>query len=204
MWIGNQRQHSNDCLLRSEGTNLFSDSEDFSLWAKAGTWVITPNATIAPDGRMTADLLTLSTFKRMTISQQDHHNNCSIYGYSVYVKPNGHNYVQLLASAGINSWYMNFDLLNGVVGTSSSYTGRIEALPNGWYRLKVTTPTSCDNDRCVHHCSSTECKCFSMKFCCWYRIIWSLSWWAQLEDWPNVSSYIPTTTTTATRNMIVS
>jgi hypothetical protein len=36
---------------------------------------------------------------------------------------------------------MNFDLLNGVVGTSSSYAGRIEALPNGWYRLKVTTPT---------------------------------------------------------------
>ena len=36
---------------------------------------------------------------------------------------------------------MNFDLLNGVVGTSSGYTGRVEALPNGWYRLKVTTPT---------------------------------------------------------------
>jgi len=59
----------------------------------------------------------------------------------VYVKPNGHNYVQLLASAGINSGYMNFDLLNGVVGTSSGYTGRVEALPNGWYRIKVTTPT---------------------------------------------------------------
>lgn len=36
---------------------------------------------------------------------------------------------------------MNFDLLNGVVGTSSSYTGRIEALPNGWYLLKITTGT---------------------------------------------------------------
>ena len=36
---------------------------------------------------------------------------------------------------------MNFDLLNGVVGTSSSYAGRIEALPNGWYRIKATTPT---------------------------------------------------------------
>ena len=57
------------------------------------------------------------------------------------MKPNGHNYVQLLASAGINSGYCNFDLLNGVVGTSSGYSGRIEALPNGWYRLKATTPT---------------------------------------------------------------
>jgi hypothetical protein len=36
---------------------------------------------------------------------------------------------------------MNFDLLNGVVGTSSGYSGRIEALANGWYRLKATTPT---------------------------------------------------------------
>ena len=58
------------------------------------------------------------------------------------MKPNGHNYVQLLASAGISSGHMNFDLLNGVVGTSSAgYSGIIEALANGWYRIKATTPT---------------------------------------------------------------
>ena len=34
---------------------------------------------------------------------------------------------------------MNFDLSNGTVGTNSLWTGSIETLPNGWFRLKVIT-----------------------------------------------------------------
>lgn len=102
---------------------------------------MTSNATIAPDGRMTADLFTLSTANEWQSVNKTITTTASIYGYSVYVKPNGHNYVQLIGSAGISSGYVNFDLLNGVVGTSSLHSGRIEALPNGWYRIKITTGT---------------------------------------------------------------
>ena len=109
------------CWVRR--TNLFTDSEDFSL-SKVGTWVITPNATIAPDGRMTVDLLTLKYFKRMTImsiktitttivSMVIHSRLCKgEWTYSMYK-------MYLLVRHLI---YETFDLVNGVVGTSSSYT----------------------------------------------------------------------------------
>ena len=57
------------------------------------------------------------------------------------MKPNGHNYIQCNAVWGISLGYVNFDLSNGTVGTQSLWTGTIETLPNGWYRIKVVTNT---------------------------------------------------------------
>jgi len=176
-------------LSEWQKTNLFTDSEDFSLWTKAGTWVITPNATIAPDGRMTADLFTLSTANEWQSVNKTITTTASIYGYSVYVKPNGHNYVQLLASAGINSGYMNFDLLNGVVWTSSSYTGRIEALPNGWYRIKITTGTVLAATGQFIIAAVPSASASRGGFVKGTGTSWVYLWWAQLEVWAS-SSYI--------------
>ena len=176
-------------LAEWQKTNLFTDSEDFSLWTKAGTWVITPNATIAPDGRMTADLFTLSTGNEWQSVNKTITTTASIYGYSVYVKPNGHNYVQLLASAGINSGHMNFDLLNWVVGTSSSYTGRIEALPNGWYRLKITTPTVLAATGAFIIAAVPSASASRGSFVIGTGTSWVYLWWAQLEVGAT-SSYI--------------
>ena len=145
-------------------TNLFTDSEDFSLWTKPGTWVITPNATIAPDGRMTIDLLTLSTSNEWQSVNKTITTTASIYGYSVYVKPNGHNYVQLFCIC----WYQfliyelrspqseKLELHHRILVESSSSEWMVSIKSN-------LTPTV---RQLVYHCSSTECKCFSMKFCC--------------------------------------
>jgi len=176
-------------LAEWQKVNLFTDSEDFSLWTKAGTWVITPNATIAPDGRMTADLFTLSTANEWQSVNKSITTTASIYGYSVYVKPNGHNYVQLLTSAGINSGYMNFDLLNWVVWTSSSYTGRIEALPNGWYRLKITTGTVLAATGAFIIAAVPSASASRGSFVKGTGTSWVYLWWAQLEVWAS-SSYI--------------
>ena len=170
-------------------TNLFTDSEDFSLWTKSGTWVITPNATIAPDGRMTADLLTLSTANEWQSVSKSITTTASIYGYSVYVKPNGHNYIQLLASAGISSGYCNFDLLNWVVGTSSGYSGRIEALANGWYRIKATTPTVTAATGTFIIAAVPSASASRGNFVTGTGTSWVYLWWAQLEVWAS-SSYI--------------
>lgn len=176
-------------LAEWQKTNLFTDSEDFSLWTKAGTWVITPNATIAPDGRMTADLFTLSTGNEWQSVSKTITTTASIYGYSVYVKPNGNNYVQLLAASGISSGYMNFDLLNWVVGTSSSYTGRIEALANGWYRLKVTTPTVLAATGAFIIAAVPSASASRGGFVKGTGTSGVYLWWAQLEVWAS-SSYI--------------
>ena len=57
------------------------------------------------------------------------------------MKPNGQNYIKCNAAGGISLGYVNFDLSNGTVGTQSLWTGTIETLQNGWYRLKVITNT---------------------------------------------------------------
>lgn len=176
-------------LAEWQKTNLFTDSEDFSLWTKVGTWVITPNATIAPDGRMTADLFTLSTANEWQSVNKTITTTASIYGYSVFVKPNGHNYVQLLASAGISSGYMNFDLLNWVVWTSSLYTGRIEALPNGWYRIKITTGTVLAATGTFIIAPVPSASASRGNFVTGTGTSWVYLWWAQLEVWAS-SSYI--------------
>jgi len=176
-------------LSEWQKTNLFTDSEDFSLWTKAGTWVITPNATIAPDGRMTADLFTLSTGNEWQSVNKTITTTASIYGYSVYVKPNGHNYVQLLAASGINPGHMNFDLLNWVVGTSSGYSGRIEALANGWYRIKATTPTVTAATGAFIIAAVPSESASRGSFVKGTGTSWVYLWWAQLEVWAS-SSYI--------------
>ena len=179
-------------LAEWQKTNLFTNSEDFSLWTKSGTWVITPNATIAPDGRMTADLFTLSTANESQGVNQAITTTASIYWDSLYVKPNGHYYIQLLASSGINSGYCNFDLLNGVVGTTSGYTGRVEALPNGWYRIKVTTPTvtAATGNFIITFVPSASASRWS--FVSGTGSSGMYIWWASLELGAS-SSYIPST-----------
>ncbi len=179
-------------LAEWQKTNLFTDSEDFSLWTKAGTWVITPNAGIAPDGRMTADLFTLSTSNEWQSVGKTLTTSATIYGYSVYVKPNEHNYIQLLAASGINSGYMNFDLLNWVVGTSSGYSGRIEALPNGWYRIKVTTPSVTATTGAFIIAPVPNASASRGNFVTGTGTSGLYLWWAQLEVGAS-SSYIPST-----------
>lgn len=184
-------------LAESAKTNLFTDSEAFNLWTLWGTGAITTNVAIAPDGRMTADLFTLSTSNEWQSVSKSITTTASIYGFSVYVKPNGHNYVQLLAAAGISAWYINFDLLNGVVGTSSSYTGRIEALPNGWYRLKATTPTVLAATGWFLIAPVPNASASRGNFVSGTGTSWVYLWWASLELWAT-SSYI--SSTLGTRN----
>ena len=184
-------------------TNLFVDSEDFSLWTLWGTGSITPNAGISPNGTMTADLFTLSAVSEWQSVSKTITTSASIYGYSVYVKPNGHNYIQLLADAGIHSGYVNFDLLNWVVGTASGYTGSIESLPNGWYRIKAITPTVTAATGWFLITPVSSASASRGSFVSGTGTSWVYLWWSQLEIWPNVSSYIPTTTTTVTRNIDV-
>ena len=184
-------------------TNLFVDSEDFSLWTLWGTGSITPNAGISPNGTMTADLFTLSVTSEWQSVSKTITTSASIYGYSVYVKPNGHNYIQLLAAAGINAGYVNFDLLNWVVGTASGYTGSIESLPNWWFRIKAITPTVTAATGWFLIAPVSSASASRGSFVSGTGTSWVYLWWSQLEIWPNVSSYIPTTTVAVTRNIDV-
>lgn len=50
-------------------------------------------------------------------------------------------FIQLRANAAISGGYVNFDLVNGTLNAPSTWSGMIEALPNGWYRCIAMTET---------------------------------------------------------------
>jgi hypothetical protein len=121
--------------------NLLTYSEQFenAIWQKQNTSVIT-NATIAPNGTLTADKL----------------NENGVNGYHSFSFPTGvitttNPYTcSFYAKAAERTWcsvYLYdgtayeafFDLVNGVVGSvASGMTATITNVGNGWYRCTVT------------------------------------------------------------------
>ena len=185
-------------------TNLFLQSQDFlTTWWLVGIGAVTTNQTTAPNGIMTADLFTLSASSGSQWVTQSLTTTASIYAQSIYVKPNGQNYIQCNAAGGISLGYVNFDLSNGTVGTQSLWTGTIESLPNGWYRIKVITNTISATTANVSFSAVPSSTATRGQNVTGTGTSGFYLWWAQFELWWVVSSYIPTTTTTVTRNIDV-
>ena len=135
-------------LLEPQRTNLVTYSEAFdnAYWTKSGSSVI-PNTVISPDG-------TTNAFKLVEDSATSDHYvgtqawttaslNGQDYTISCFAKRGENNFIQLLFSGATHdlSNYANFDLLNGVVGSSSNGVAKIEAMENGWYKCSFTSPT---------------------------------------------------------------
>ena len=129
-----------DCpslLLEPERTNEFTYSEEFnqSVWFKSNS-TITTNQIIAPDGTLTADLLTSTAsgggvfkFSGWQTTQKT---------ISIFVKKNSSNTAEIFnASSSTNR--VVFDLNNGTISTQGgTMTGKIEDFANDWYRLSAT------------------------------------------------------------------
>lgn len=130
----------------SARVNLLTQTEDFSnaVWAKDSLLAFgsgsTVNATAAPNGTVTADLITSANATAATgVSQTGLVMSAASYTWSVCFKPNGARYVQLLWSGAGSSNYANFDLVGGTV-TAGIYTAATIVLEaNGFYRLSITS-----------------------------------------------------------------
>jgi hypothetical protein len=127
--------------------NLFQYSEMFSdaSWGKVAVSV-SANTTTAPNGALTADTLTANgTNSAHYLTNSATVNNAVTYTYSVYVKKNTNNFVQLFGGIGFASnYFANFDIDNGVTGTiGAGATASITSIGNGWYRCSISgTATS--------------------------------------------------------------
>ena len=189
-------------LFEPQSTNLVTDSEDYSQWTPTGVSV-TSNSTTSPDGLINGTLLSTNggTSNRY-IRNFGLSTSATIKVLSVYAKANLSNFIQLFHS-GDGQGYVNFDVSNGVVGTSGTKTtGEIKSVGNGWYR-------------CIAYFDSSNVFGASS----FVALVTSNSagysggatsddlnvyiWGSQYEEQSYATSYIPTDGSTVTRNQDV-
>ena len=177
-------------LVEPSGTNLALQSENFTTTWLTLSATVSGNVAVAPDGALTADLITTSATGN-NIRQSPTVVSGTTYTFSCYIKNGDSNNVSLvMTTAAFPASVVNFNLVSG---TASSTTGaptfRIDNVGNGWYRCSMSvTATSSAAGACrIQSASANAVSTFYV-------------WGAQLETGSVATSYIPTTTTSATRN----
>jgi hypothetical protein len=134
-------------LLEPERRNLFTHSEDFSIYVKNNV-TVTSNSTISPKGDLTADLitedLTLNTH-RVYLGSGVNVVSDSSYSVSFFAKNNGANNITVTAgNFGELPINTTFDLVNGVVLSSIS-SSTIEKIGDYYYCTITATSSTTRN-----------------------------------------------------------
>lgn len=155
--VNEARVDKNGLMVEESRTNECKYSEDITTRSQA--WgvneaTVTTNATTAPDGTTTADALFETT------ASGDHRLQYYIQIFtkistSVFVKPNGRDYVSARIFSGANHWStVVFELTgDGTITKIEDGSGNIinhldssiEAVANGWYRISITTNRTSSN-----------------------------------------------------------
>jgi hypothetical protein len=133
-------------VLRAR-VNLLTYSEDLSnvAWSKDNT-TVSANSTTAPDGQTTADTLTasalLSTHRVISAAVTVASGvGCT---HSVCLKAGTHSFAQIHDGASA-SYFANFNLSAGTVGTVTGCTATMVPLGNGWYRCSIAMTLNAAN-----------------------------------------------------------
>jgi len=186
-------------LDEPQRTNLILWSEDFSnaAWGKIDT-TVTANATVAPDGAVTADLLTQGAAgtaqTRPAVALVGTANG--FYSISSFAKYSNAAWILQTIDDGLgNSFQSWYNIQTGVLGqsaatgTGTSVNAFIQQCPNGWYRLKIVGKVNNASTAITPRYLAVDGDGLStratpnMAFYCWG---------AQFEDADVVTTYIPT------------
>lgn len=190
-------------LLESARTNGFTYSQEFdnAAWSKVRASV-TANAAIAPDGTLTADKLvedTSASTSHYMLRDTPALTSGNYQSFSIFAKAAGRNWiqVQMLDKAG-SAVYRMFDVANGTIGGGGA-TASIEALGDGWYRcsIVVSAGSGASGPRIEVFLASADL----VPTYTGDGVSGVLLWGAQIEvNVPFPTSYIPTTSATASRS----
>jgi len=187
-------------LWEPQSTNLITQSELFSdaSWADVGL-TINNNASVSPEGVFNATKIIATTANSRHELKTSLATANGTDMVSCFVKKSGYNYVQIASWANPAN-YVNFDLTNGSVGsigTTPPTNYGIKDYGNGWYRIYANVQASGGGlvgIGIVTSASAGWAQSFIGNGIDGIEI-----WGAQIEA-GNISSYIPTSGSTVTRN----
>ena len=189
-------------LVEEQRGNLLVNSEQFgdSIWTKGQT-NISINSTTAPDGTLTADTVTASSgvgYKDLYQAFTSSATANTAYTFSVFVKANGITFFTMVPyfNGGSNESWFNLSTGTALTNTSGN-TSSITNYGNGWYRLTVTrtSPTTLANALFIVRPSGGDGDGqYNGNGVNSFYI-----WGAQVEAGSFPTSYIPTTSSQATR-----
>ena len=182
-------------LLEPQRTNFILRSEEFdnASWTKPFGWTVNANATTSPDGTSNADLITPTNFNN--VSQSCVVTTSTNYAISIYVKRNTTNstWVSLIFSGGTSISYgyvINWSTLSiSLIPVRTAATNpTFESVGNGWYRISFVCASGNNTSASLQIIPDSQAGTNSIYI-----------YGAQLEAGAYPTTYIPTTSATATR-----
>jgi len=187
-------------LLEPQRTNLalYSDQFDNASWVKLLS-AVTANTTTSPDGTTNADTFYANVATTSSPAEIFHYTSQAVnttYAYSVYAKKSTSNFIALRLTAASGNPYAWFNLNTGAVGTvQSGITASIQSVGDGWYRCVVVGTTA--STIAVNRVDIVVSDNNGNFVCANNGSIFIYG--AQLEAGAYPTTYIPTTTASATR-----
>ena len=187
-------------LVEEQRTNLLTYSDQFNdvSWVKNNS-TVTANATTSPDGTANADKLNETAVTSFfNVSRTPTLAISTTHTLSCYMKAAERTFGVLNIFTGAASCWTWYNLSTGVVSTlGAGATATITPAGNGWYRCTLTIATAATGSPNIAIFPAVSNGVLSYAGAAGSGIF---LYGAQLEVGNFATSYIPTTTTSLTRN----